>query len=184
MGGFAAATNFVGYKFEHTNRRRVRGGWLVRGSVYWTVDPTNVADQGLNALLQSWDARGYKIGFLIKEDQEILGVNYGGKDLRPTKRQSEDVKSLVQTHGRPHGFKWRVLGGRGYRKPENIIKPNVVIFPITMRLSGGEAPQMIPVASRHLDGSFAQSIGGLWVLGHRGRRRGRVRVRRVRRGRR
>src|SRR5262245_4409882 len=179
--GFAAGTNFVGYKFEHTNRRRVRSGWLVRGSVYWTVDPDNVADQGLDALLESWDARGYKIGFLIKEDQKILRVRYGGRNLKPTRLQNQDVQSLVRTHGRPEGFKWRVLGGNDRRRPERILRPNVVIFPIEMRLSGGEAPQMIPVASRHLDGSFAQSIGGLWVLGHRGRRPGRARVRRGRR---
>jgi hypothetical protein len=176
--GIAAGVTYVGYKFEHTNRQRVRGGWIVRGRVYWTVDPENAAVHGLNPLLTAWNNRGYKIGFLIKEDQEILEVNYGGQLLRPTKGLDMDIRDLIRTHGQPHGFKWRVRGGLGHREPEKILRPNVIIFPVKMRLSGGDAPQMIPVASRHLDGSFAQSVGGLWVLGHR---RGRARTRRRRR---
>jgi hypothetical protein len=173
-----AAATYVGYKFEHVNRRQVRGGWLVRGTVYWTLAPASLQDTGWTAFLQGWSNDGYKIGFLLKERQTIRNLVYGGVSLSALRPQADEVADLDATHGTPENFRWHVWGGRGQRQ-FLAIQPNIITFKVALTLSGGQAPQMIPVASRHRQGSFAQSVGGLWVIGPR-RRAGAARRRKAR----
>jgi hypothetical protein len=133
---------------------------------------------GWKALLQDWGGQGYKIGFLLEAGQTIQKLVYGGVPLSAVRPQAAEVEDLDATHGTPVGFAWHVWSGQGDRDYE-IIQPNVIKFPVELTLSGGQAPQMIPVASRHRKGkeSFARSMGGLWVIGPRrragARRRGR-----------
>ena len=154
--GVAAA--FVGYKFEHINGRRVRGGWLIRGTVYWTLGLDRLQDMGWKAVLKDWGEAGYKIGFLLRGDQTIQRLVYGGVSLSAVRPQAAEVAGLDATHGTPENFKWHVWGGHGDRRYE-IIQPNVIKFSVELTLSGGRTPQMIPVASRHRKGPFAQSVG-------------------------
>jgi hypothetical protein len=161
--GFTATT-YVGYKFQHTNRRRLRSGWLVRGDVYWTVGSDDLLIDGWTAFLKKWTGLGYKIGLLLRDDQRIRKLVYGGVTLSPVRPQGKQVADLDSTHGTPANFRWRVLGGLRPRKQFEIISANVIRFPVELTLSGGQAPQMIPVASRHRNGSFAQSMSGLWVI--------------------
>jgi hypothetical protein len=164
--GFAATT-YLGYKFENQHRRRVRSGWRVRGKVYWTLGLETLQEKGLTATLKEWTALGYKIGLLLKDDQKITKLVYGGVRLSPVRPQAKQVADLDYTHGTPANFKWRVLGGRRERKKYETISPNTIVFPVELTLSGGQAPQMIPVASRHIKGSFAQSMNGLWLIRRR-----------------
>jgi hypothetical protein len=158
------ATAYLGYKFEHTNRQRLRSGWRVKGYVYWTVDSADLPIDGWTAFLEKWHGDGYKIGLLLKNGQKIRKLVYGGVPLAPVRPQATQVADLDATHGTPANFQWRVLGSKRERKQREIVSPNVIRFPIELTLSGGEAPQMIPVASRHMKGSFANSVSGLWVI--------------------
>jgi len=177
-------TSYLGYKFEHTNRRRRSGGWVVRGTVLWTLGPDRLQEVGWKTVLQDWGGAGYKIGFLLKEGQTIETLVYGGVSLSPIRPQATEIEDLHATHGTPEGFAWHAWGGEGDRDYK-IIQPNIIKFTVALTLSGGQAPQMIPVASRHRKGSFADgSMGGLWVISPRrraARRRGKAVARRRRR---
>jgi len=177
------AADFLGYKFEHTNRQRIRGGWRIRGTVYWALGPATLQTVGWTPFLETWSDQGYKIGFLLKTDQTIKKLVYGGVSLSAARPQAAEVANFDASHGTPENFAWHVWGGQGDRDYE-IIQPNIISFQVELTLSGGEAPQMIPVASRHRKGSFDRSVGGLWVIGPRrraARRRGRAGARRRRR---
>lgn len=155
---------YLGYMFIHENRRVYQDGWDVRGTVYWTLAPDRVHLQGWEKLLDAWSGEGYKIGLLIRADQTIEELIYGDIPLTLLPQPSE-ATNLEQTYGAPAGFKWVAWGGKGVRQ-NRLIFPIVVTFSVRMKIApAGPEPQMIPVASRHLNGSFALSMPGVWAIG-------------------
>jgi hypothetical protein len=164
---------YFGYMFEEDTAGK--NGREVKGTVYWTVNLERGRKRTtLNALLKPWNTRGYKIGFLLRANQTIHELVYGGVDLRLVTPQRPEASDLAETYGVPSGHKWVVWGGSGQRDARKI-SPNTVTFSVRMRLSPvGAKPQVVPVASRHLDGKFTASMPGLWTIG---RRRPRARAR-------
>lgn len=156
---------YLGYMFNHVNRMPHQDGWEVKGTVYWTLAPNRVHAQGWEKIIGDWSAEGYKIGLLIRGDQTIQELVYGEVPLALVLPQDSEATTLDQTYGTPAGFKWVAWGGSGARQ-HLMIPPIVVTFSVRMKIApAGPEPQVIPVASRHLKGSFAQSMPGLWAIG-------------------
>ena len=160
----ALVGEYLGYWFRHDNRIQAGTGTEVKGTVFWTVNPASVPTEPLRlSFLEKWDNEGYKIGLLIHVDQEIQELVYGGVSLRLV-----DPLQLDATYGTPPGSKWVAWGGSGHRPEREIINPNIFSFPVRMRITPlSDEPQMIPVAGRHLQGPFSQSLASVWALGRR-----------------
>ena len=154
---------YLGYMFGHDNRVATQDGWEVKGTVYWTLAPDRVYAQGWEKVLDEWSREGYKIGLLIRTDQTILSLIYG--DVPLSSAHDPEAYTLERTYGTPAGYKWVVWSGSG-RRQYRVIEPITVTFSVVMRITPVDsAPLVIPVASRHLKGSFAHSMPGLWAIG-------------------
>jgi len=160
----ALVGEYLGYWFRHDNRTSAGTASEVRGTVFWTVNPASVGTaETLTSFRERWEKDGYKIGLLILAGQEIQELIYGGVALGSVEPQQLDA-----TYGTPQGFKWVAWGGSGPRPEGGFIKPNIFTFPVKMTITPlGDGPQMIPVASRHLQGPFSQSLASVWALGGR-----------------
>jgi hypothetical protein len=149
--------------FSHENRTPLQDGWEVKGTVYWALAPDRVYAQGWDKVLDEWSREGYKIGLLIRTDQTILNLVYGDVSLAST--SDPEAFTLEKTYGMPPGYKWVVWGGSGPRQ-YRVIEPIVVTFSVLMKITPADPGSLvIPVASRHLKGSFAHSMPGLWAIG-------------------
>jgi hypothetical protein len=154
---------YLGYMFSHENRVATQDGWEVKGTVHWTLAPDRVYAQGWEKVLDEWSREGYKIGLLLRTDQTILNLIYGDVPLASV--NDPDAFTLERTYGTPAGYKWVVWGGSG-RRQCRVIEPITVTFSVLMRITPADpAPLVIPVASRHLKGSFIHSMPGLWAIG-------------------
>ena len=132
------------------------------GTVTWTVDIGRVYALGHAGLVSNWNARGYKIGLLLLEGQTIESFcvrrgqssEHPRSDRRPRRRLRHAARPSLGRMGPPNGD--REFGQ---------IPPNVVTFKVQVRLAGaGPACQLIPVALRHWQGSFSESLPSLWVV--------------------
>jgi len=160
----ALVGEYLGYWFRHDNRIQAGTGSEVKGTIFWTVNPASVPTPALRrSFLEKWEKEGYKIGLLIHVGQQIQELVYGGVPLGPV-----DPLQLDATYGTPQGSQWVAWGGSGHRPEGEIIEPNIFSFPVRMRITPlADEPQMIPVASRHLQGPFSQSLASVWALGRR-----------------
>jgi hypothetical protein len=154
---------YLGYMFSHENKAPMQNGWEVKGTVYWTLAPDRVYAQGWEKVLDEWSKEGYKIGLLIRMDQTILSLIYG--DVALSAVNDPEAYTLERTYGMPAGYKWVVWSGSG-RRQYRVIEPITVTFSVLMRITPADPSSLaIPVASRHLKGSFAHSMPGLWAIG-------------------
>ncbi len=160
---------YVGYMFEPRGHRRQGPNTLeVQGVVRWAVrrpDDRSIDPQ----FMASWDDRGYKMGLLVMTGQQVEVVQYAGFDGRaPVILDAipSAVADLDATLGTPSGYQWLAFGSRGRRSYVMVEPPNVVEFEVALRITPAQAgPQIVPVVSRHMDGTFAESyMPGLWVL--------------------
>lgn len=158
---------YVGYMFRAGPRKRFGpDGLEVVGPVTWTLaGPTARTTQ---EYLDAWDKRGYKMGVLVTKGQRIDYIAYarqGGGELvlRP---DAGLVPDLDRALGTPSGYEWLGFVSSEGRRSFVLVEPNVVEFQLTFRIAPAQPrPQLVPVASRHLDGTFAESyMPGLWVL--------------------
>lgn len=157
---------YVAYAFQANRRTALASGAVeVQGRVTWTLNLPS--GQPIDQLLQAWDDRGYKMGLLVQKGQRIESLAYAGLagpavTLQPN---TTFVADLGATLGTPDGYEWLAFGGKGRRKYA-FLAPNIIDFDVTLRITNtAKGPQLVPVASRHLDGPFSESyMGGLWVL--------------------
>ena len=132
------------------------------GTVFWTVDIGRVYAVGHTGLVSSWNANGYKIGLLLLEGQTIQSFVYGGASLQSIPAATADLDGAF---GTPPGHRWAGWGRENGNREFGQIPPNVVTFKVQVRLAGpGPACQLIPVALRHWQGSFSESLPSLWVV--------------------
>lgn len=132
------------------------------GTVTWTVDIGRVYALGHAGLVSNWNARGYKIGLLLLEGQTIESFVYGGVSLQSIPEATADLDGAF---GTPQGHRWAGWGLPSGDREFGQIPPNVVTFKVQVRLAGaGPACQLIPVALRHWQGSFSESLPSLWVV--------------------
>jgi hypothetical protein len=158
---------YVGYMFHAGAPKRIGpDGLEVVSAVTWTLagPPTRSAHEHLAA----WDRRGYKMGILVTKGQRIDYLAYARQEggeilLRP---DAGLVPDLDRALGTPPGYEWLGFVSTEGRRRFNLVEPNVVEFGLTVRIAPAQRqPQLVPVALRHLDGSFAESyMPGLWVL--------------------
>jgi hypothetical protein len=158
---------YVGYMFRAGARKRIGpDGLEVVGAVTWTLagPPARSAPEHLAA----WDKRGYKMGVLVTKGQRIDYLAYarqaGGEIvLRP---DAGLVPDLDRALGTPPGYEWLGFVFSEGRRLFTLVEPNVVEFQLTVRIAPAQrSPQLVPVASRHVDGTFTEShMPGLWVL--------------------
>ena len=155
---------FPGYRFDQEDPLPSAGKGSVAdvyGTVYWTVDVDAVNQSGLDGVVSQWNGRGYKVALLLPEGQQIEGFEYGGINLQ----RVEAAADLHSVLGTPGGHQWSVWGlPRGHRQ-HDAFATNVVAFKVRVQLAGpAPTTQFIPVLSRHREGSFGQSMPGLWVI--------------------
>lgn len=132
------------------------------GTVTWTVDIARVYAFGHAGLVSNWNAKGYKIGLLLLEGQSIESFVYGGASLQSIPAATADLDGAF---GTPQGHRWAGWGRENGSREFGQIPPNVVTFTVQVRLAGaGPACQLIPVALRHWQGSFSESLPSLWVV--------------------
>jgi hypothetical protein len=132
------------------------------GTVTWAVDIARVYALGHAGLVSNWNARGYKIGLLLLEGQTIESFVYGGASLQSIPAATADLDGAF---GTPPGHRWTGWGRPSGEREFGQIPPNVVTFKVHVRLAGaGPACQLIPVALRHWQGSFSESMPSLWVV--------------------
>ncbi|MBI2527536.1 MAG: hypothetical protein HYV93_16315 [Candidatus Rokubacteria bacterium] len=161
---------YLGYLF-HPERSSTydKTGLEVQGGVCWALaGPAAATEADLQSHLVTWDERGYKIGLLIKKGQRIERLAYarvgdGEVVLRP---DPSLVSDLHKTLGTPAGAEWVGFVFSAGRRKYTLLERNIVRFEVTLRITPAEpGPQLVPVVSRHLDGTFEQSyMPGLWVL--------------------
>lgn len=156
---------YLGYMFDEEHSTPDHDGREVRGTVLWTLAPDRISAQGWDQIVKEWSAEGYKIGLLLRTGQEILEFVYGDVPLSPVQPQDQEAQDLGRTYGVPAGYRWVAWGGSGQRQ-HLIVEPITITFPVRMRLRpAGPDPQLIPVASRHLKGSFTRSMPSVWTIG-------------------
>jgi hypothetical protein len=162
---------YLGYLFRaDAVTRYEKSGLRVEGTICWTLSEAagKNANEFLDYLTQ-WDQKGYKTAFLIKKGQRIDQVAYarsGGGELlvlSPDDRVTDEVERVL---GTPPGYVWAGFVSSEGRRKFTFIEPNVVCFEVTLRIAPAETePQLIPMVSRHLEGSFENAyMPGLWVL--------------------
>jgi hypothetical protein len=160
---------YVGYMFEPRGHRRQGPNSLeVQGVVRWTVrrpDDRSIQPE----FMAAWDDRGYKMGLLVMKGQQMETIQYAGFDGRPPVTLEPlpgAIADLEATLGTPPGYQWLAFGAKGRRNYVIVEPPNVVEFEVAIRITPAQAgAQIVPVASRHMDGTFAESyMPGLWVL--------------------
>jgi hypothetical protein len=158
---------YVGYMFRAGARKRIGpDGLEVVSAVTWTLaGPTA---RNAREYLAAWDKRGYKMGVLVTKGQRIDYLAYARQEggeilLRP---DAGLVPDLDRALGTPPGYEWLGFVSSEGRRRFNLVEPNVVEFELTIRITPAQpGPQIVPVASRHPDGSFSESyMPGLWVL--------------------
>ena len=161
---------YLGYLFRADAQARYeKSGLKVDGTICWTLsEAAGTNESELLDYLTKWDQRGYKTAFLIKKGQRIDQVAYaraGGGDLvlSPDDRVTGEVERAI---GTPPGYVWAGFVSSEGRRKFTFLERNVVCFEVTIRIAPAESePQLIPVVSRYLDGSFEKSyMPGLWVL--------------------
>ncbi len=173
--GLAAFTKlYLGYTFQPKPgppSRQETTGLRVEGTVCWTLSQrVGTSEAEVSRFLAGWDEKGYKMGLLVKTGQRVERLAYareGGGEL--ALRPDAGVKAeLERVLGTPAGGEWvGLVSSPGRRKythaPE---EPHIVCFEVTLTIAPAEeGPQPIPVVSRHLAGSFADSyMPGLWVI--------------------
>jgi len=158
------AKTFPGYRFEQDDPRPSTGKgdtFDILGTVYWTVDIDQVTSIGLGGFVTQWNGAGYKVALLLPDRQRIESFEYGG-----TRLESVDAAAdLNAVYGTPGGHYWAVWGLRSGDRQHETVALNVVRFKVHVRLAGpAPNPQLIPVLSRHFEGSFKASMPGLWVV--------------------
>jgi hypothetical protein len=134
----------------------------VQGEVFWALNPDRITSRKLlDEFLVQWDKSGYKIGLQIPTGQTIERLEYGGVAL-----QSVDTQGLAQAYGTLSGFTWVAWGSRDRQRTlGKTYGLNVVVFPVNMTITPRvQGPLTIQVASRHFEGSFAQSFPGVWAI--------------------
>jgi hypothetical protein len=156
---------YIGYMFTPRRHRRTGPNVLeVEGTVTWTI---RRPEQEIAQFMAAWDAKGYKMGLLVLQSQNIESIAYQGFDRSPVELQPDPsaIPDLESTLGTPPGYKWLAFYSTG-RRAFTMLEPNVVQFTVGVRISPAQSgPQTVPVASRHLDGTYADSyMPGLWVL--------------------
>ena len=158
---------YVGYMFRAGSRKRYGAAGLeVQASVTWTL--TDPATRAVREYMATWDERGYKIGLLVAHGQRIDRLAYarqGGGEI-DLQLDATLIPDLARTFGTPAGSEWVGFVSTKERREYVLIEPNVVEFQVTLRITPGQrGPQLVPIASRHLDGTFEQAyMPGLWVL--------------------
>jgi hypothetical protein len=155
---------YLGYMFtQESGGVDKSGAWDVQGVVRWALAPERVRDAAeWDAVLAQWNKEGYKVGLMIRADQRVDELVYGG--VRLSALYGDEPADLAGTYGTLAQCQWVAFGGSGTRE-SRIVMPNVVTFPVRIRITaGGPGPQVVPVASRHLKGSFGKSMPGIWAL--------------------
>lgn len=156
---------YYGYMFEEQDSKADHDAREIRGTVYWTLSTRRFESRNWQQINTEWSAEGYKIGLLLRTEQTILEFVYGGVALSLIQPQNNESAELARVYGLPTGYKWVVWGGSGPRE-YHLEGAITITFPVRVRLTpASTGPQMIPVASRHLKGSFVQSMPGLWAIG-------------------
>jgi hypothetical protein len=98
----------------------------------------------------------------LLEGQTIESFVYGGASLQSIPEATADLDGAF---GTPRGSRWAGWGRPNGDREFGQIPPNVVTFKVQARLAGpGPACQLIPVALRHWQGSFSESMPSLWVV--------------------
>jgi hypothetical protein len=165
-----AAKIYMAYQFRALRSARDAEGRLtVRGTVYWALSRKrlgNVAE--VKRHLGNWEKRGYKIALLIRKGQRVERLAYaaeGGGDLE-LKPDAKVAASAHKALGTPSGSRWVGFVSAGGRRKSTLVDPNVVAFDVSLTVARtARTAQIMPVISRHLEGSFADSyMPGLWVL--------------------
>ena len=148
---------YVGYMFRAGSRKRYGAAGLeVQASVTWTL--TDPACRSVRGYMGTWDEGGYKsgpwwVGWRVGELGVLVGGGGGGG-------------AGAVPAGCGAGSEWVGFVSTKERREYALIEPNVVEFQVTLRITPGQrGPQLVPIASRHLDGTFEQAyMPGLWVL--------------------
>ena len=157
---------YVAYAFQANSRTALAaGGAEVQGRVTWTLlsafTPQTIAQH-----MEGWDNLGYKMGLLVMKGQKVESVVYAGLTAPATLQADPSfVADLGAALGTPNGYEWQGFYGKGRRK-YTFTAPNIIDFEVTLRITApAKGPQLVPVASRHLEGSFTIGyMGGLWVI--------------------
>jgi hypothetical protein len=158
---------YAGYMFRATRVRKVGArGLRVEGTVCWTLAGKGASQ--IRAYLPTWDARGYKIGLLVRKGQRITRLAYaapGGGEVRLA-HDPGLTDELGRALGGEPGRRWLGFFATGARRKATLVAPNIVCFDVTLEISpAGARPQLVPVAARHLRGTFSDSyMPALWVL--------------------
>ena len=157
---------FVAYAFQANQRTALAsGGAEVQGRVTWTLlsafTPQTIAEH-----MTAWDNLGYKMGLLVMKGQKVDSVVYAGL-TEPAMLQVDQsfAPDLGAALGTPDGYEWQGFSGKGRRK-YTFTAPNIIDFDVTLRITpAAKGTQLVPVASRHLTGTFTTAyMGGLWVI--------------------
>ena len=155
------APEYHGYRFMQDSAANGGKGkdFELYGTVTWTVDIARVYAFGHAGLVSNWNARGYKIGLLLLEGQTIESFVYGGASLQSIPEATTDLDGA---YGTPRGSRWVGWGRPNGEREFGQVPPNVVTFKVHVRLAGPAPPcQLIPVALRHWQGSFSESMPSL-----------------------
>ncbi len=157
---------FVAYAFQANSRTALAaGGAEVQGRVTWTLlsafTPQTIAER-----MTAWDNLGYKMGLLLMKGQKVGSLAYTGLEgPAPLEPNTSFVADLGAALGAPDGYEWQAFSGKARRK-YTFTQPNIIDFEVTLRITpAAQGTQLVPVASRHLQGTFTTAyMGGLWVI--------------------
>jgi hypothetical protein len=158
---------YQAYSFRPTKATAAGNVLTVEGAIQWRLAPELEPWGHLNG---PWAAKGYKSGLAIGADQTITEFWYRGESGNPIKMvpSPADPPVLVQTYGTQDGYQW--VAFTSPPNPElrkHSIRNDTIEFTVMKLEISPKRPnaQLIAVASRHANGSFADgSTASLWVL--------------------